>query len=195
MARSSLAKLRLGKILEYINDAAAKLSKIVSSLSSITNLRSDKIDIHPEELDLIVLVNQETRGHQIRNSTNSNIKIGLNNKISSCLATVDGFWFKQLLANLIMNAVNHCERGSIEIHTEFVKKDGIDHFLLSVHDEGCGIPENELETIFKPLERGSHSLEKNFPGSGYRSCNCQRSYRSPWREYFSKKWCKSWGSF
>jgi signal transduction histidine kinase len=111
-------------------------------------------------------VKQEIKYHQIRNTTNHNLKIDLNNKISTCKTKVDSFWFKQMLANLIMNAVNHCEKGLIEIHTDIIKKDAVDYFHLTVSDEGCGIPENELETIFKPMERGSHSLEKNIPGSG-----------------------------
>jgi signal transduction histidine kinase len=161
-----LSETQARENLEYINNAATKLGKIVSSLSSITDLKSGKLNMQLEELDLINLVKQETKHHQIRNSTNDNLKIGLNNKISSCLTIIDGFWFKQMLANLIMNAINHCEKGLIEIHTDLLKKDDIDYFHLTVSDEGCGIPENELETIFKPLERGSHSLEKNIPGSG-----------------------------
>jgi signal transduction histidine kinase len=161
-----LSETQARENLEYINNAATKLGKIVSSLSSITDLKSGKINIQPEEVDLIALVKKETKHHQVRNSTNDNLKIGLNNKISSCLTIIDGFWFKQMLANLIMNAINHCEKGLIEIHTDLLKKDDIDYFHLTVSDEGCGIPENELETIFKPLERGSHSLEKNIPGSG-----------------------------
>jgi signal transduction histidine kinase len=152
--------------LEYINNAAVKLGKITSSLSSITALKSDKIDIQPEEVDLIDLVKQETKCHQVRNKQNNDIRINLDNKIPNCKAKVDGFWFKQLLANLIMNAINHCEKGLIEVRTDIIKKDGIDYFCLTVSDEGCGIPEGELKTIFKPLERGSHSLEKNIPGSG-----------------------------
>jgi signal transduction histidine kinase len=161
-----LSETQARENLEYINNAAVKLGKIVSSLSSITDLKSGKINIQPEEVDLIDLVKQETKHHQVRNSTNHNLQINLNNKISACKAKVDGFWFKQMLANLIMNAINHCEKGLIEIHTDIVKKGDIDYFHLTVSDEGCGIPENELETIFKPLERGSHSLEKNIPGSG-----------------------------
>jgi signal transduction histidine kinase len=152
--------------LEYINNAAAKLGKIVSSLPSITELKSDKIDIQPEEVDLIDLVKQETKWHHVRNKTNSDIKIDLTSKIPSCKAKVDGFWFKQLLSNLIMNAINHCEKGVIEVHTDIIKKDDTEYFRLAVSDEGCGIPEGELETIFKPLERGSRSLERDIPGSG-----------------------------
>jgi signal transduction histidine kinase len=138
----------------------------VNLLSTITGLKSDMINIQLKEVDLIELVKQEIKHHQVRNTTNDNLKINLNNKIQGCKAKVDEFWFKQMLANLIMNAVNHCEKGLIEIHTGTVKKDNINYFRLTVSDEGCGIPEDELKTIFKPLERGSHSLEKNIPGSG-----------------------------
>jgi len=154
------------KNVECINDSVEKLKRIMNLLSTITNLKSDKINIQLEEVDLIALVKQEIKYHQVRNTPNHNLKIDWNNKILSCKAIVDEFWFKQLLANLIMNAINHCGSGLIEIHTKTVKKDGIDHFCLTVSDEGCGIPENELETIFRPLERGSHSIEKMIPGSG-----------------------------
>jgi len=152
--------------LECIHDSAEKLVRIVNLLSTITNLKSDKVHIQPHELDLIELVKQETKEYQVRNKTNFNIRIVLNNKIANCTARVDGFWFKQLLSNLIMNAVNHCEKGLIEVRTDKVKKGEINYFCLSVSDEGCGIPEKELETIFKPMKRGSHSLKNNIPGSG-----------------------------
>lgn len=154
------------KSLEYINAASNKLAQIVNLLSSITNLKSDKIKIQLEELDLIDLVKQEIKQQQLRNKRNHNLKIDWNSKILNCKAKVDGFWFKQLLTNLILNAVNHSEKGIIEISTDILKKGDINYFFLNVSDEGCGIPENELETIFNPLERGSHSLEQNIPGSG-----------------------------
>jgi signal transduction histidine kinase len=129
-SKIKLSETQARENLEYINNAATKLGKIVSSLSSITDLKSGKINIQQEEIDLIELVKQETKHHQIRNTTNHNLKINLNSKISSCLTIIDSFWFKQMLANLIMNAVNHCEKGLIEIHTDIVKKDDIDYFYL-----------------------------------------------------------------
>jgi len=152
--------------LQHIYDSAEKLKKIVSLLSSITNLKSDKINVHLEELDLVHLVKQEVNHQQIRNKTNSDLTIDLINKVPSSKVKVDKFWFKQLVANIIINAIHHCEKGLIQLYTNTFKKDNTDYFRLSVSDEGCGVPEGELETIFKPLERGSHSLEKKIPGSG-----------------------------
>lgn len=152
--------------LELIHTSAEKLKKLVDLLSSITNLKSDKINIRPEPFDLITLIKQEIKYHQMRSTAGRDLKIELENKILSCKTKVDGLWFKQLLANLIMNAINHSEKGIIKITADIVKKDEVDYFRLNVSDEGCGIPEDELKVIFNPLKRGSHSVEKMIPGSG-----------------------------
>ena len=78
---------------------------------------------------------------------------------------VDKFWLGHLVSNLITNAVNHCNMGVIEISADMFKKGDIDYFQLIVSDEGSGIPENELDSIFLPLIRGSHTMGK-MDGSG-----------------------------
>jgi len=153
------------KNLEIIYDSARSLKRIVSLLSTVTNLKSDQINVELKELELVELVKQEVKFHQVRNKDNPKLKINLNNKVSSCKAAVDELWFRQLLINLIMNAINHCPKGTIEIEINTLHKDGVEYFSLSVIDEGCGIPEDELETIFHPLKRGSHSIGK-VSGSG-----------------------------
>ena len=151
--------------LAHIHDAAEKLRKILRLLTSITNLKANKIAPHLDKLDLVKLVGQEIEYHQIRTKTSPDLKIDFISKVQSCVAEVDKFWLQQLLANLVINAINHCDKGIIEVCTEIVTKNGEDYFCLRISDEGCGIPEDELETIFLPLERGTHSIGK-IPGSG-----------------------------
>ena len=154
------------EISQYLNDSGIKLSKIVGLLSSITNIKSDKINIKKEESDLIELLNKEIKYHKTQNKINLDLKINFNSKIPSCLAEVDQFWFSQLVANVINNAINHCNQGLIEVSADIFSKNSIDYFRLNVIDEGCGIPEDELETIFLPLTRGSRSILRNINGAG-----------------------------
>ncbi len=65
---------------------------------------------------------------------------------------------------LITNAMNHTEKGVIKVRVGIIEEVRTKCFSLRVSDEGSGIPENELESIFLPLQRGSHSVGK--PGSG-----------------------------
>lgn len=163
--KGKLSKIDNKENLEHISSSVQKLIKIVNLLSSITNLKVNEIDLQLEELDLIDLVGQEIKYYQKLYTTNHNLKIELNSKASNRKAKIDKFWFKQLLANLITNAINHCEKGLIKVYTDIITKNEIDYFCFIVSDEGCGIAENELETIFRPLERGTHSTGK-ISGSG-----------------------------
>jgi two-component system sensor histidine kinase ResE len=151
--------------LQQINDAAGKLARIVGVLSSVSNLKTDKINLKLEEVDLVVLLEKEVKYYQIKIRADSALKIEFNNKVQSCKTKVDQVWFGQLIANLIMNAVTHAIKGLIEVTAEIVNQDGAKYFSLAVSDQGAGIPEDELETIFQPLERGTNSIGK-VKGSG-----------------------------
>ena len=149
--------------LRNIYEAAKKLSKMVNLLSTITNLQSDTINIQLNKWDLIELVKEEVKYHQVRNK-NSLLMLKFQNRISSYYSVVDNFWFKQMLGILITNAMNHTKKGVIKIRVGIIKEESTESFCLRVSDEGTGIPKDELESIFLPLRRGSHSIEK-FPGS------------------------------
>jgi two-component system sensor histidine kinase ResE len=164
-SKKAFSEIDSKESLEIIYNSARSLARIVNLLSTATNFESSEINVELKEQDLIGLVNQEVKRHQIRNKENPELRINLNNKVLTCKTAVDELWFKQLLSNLIMNAINHCPQGTIEISTNTFHKDGTKYFMLSVIDEGCGIPEDELEAIFQPLKRGSHSIGK-ISGSG-----------------------------
>ena len=160
-----LDKINNRENLRNIYAAAKKLNKMVNLLSTITNLQSDTINIQLNKCDLIELVKEEVKYHQVRNK-NSSLILKFQNRTSSYYSIVDNFWFKQVLGILITNAMNHTEKGVIKIRVGITKEESTESFCLRVvSDEGTGIPKDELESIFLPLQRGSHSIEK-FPGSG-----------------------------
>ena len=68
---------------------------------------------------------------------------------------------QQLLINLLNNAINHCPEGS-EIHLGAAQKD--QSVVLTVTDNGPGIPADERDNIFKPFFRLSQS--RTTPGNG-----------------------------
>ena len=153
--------------LHYIQNSAHKLIKLVSMLSSITNISSDNIKLNTEKADIVDLVNKEIDYHtqRLKRDKSKEIKLSFKSEMKNCIMQVDSFWFGQLIANLIINAINHMDNGTVLIETSMVKEEAADYLNLNVSDEGCGIPDDELETIFTPLQRGSHSIGK-VNGSG-----------------------------
>jgi signal transduction histidine kinase len=72
---------------------------------------------------------------------------------------------KQVLINLIVNAIKHTENGSITLNiSRFV--DHPDHILFSVSDTGIGIAKDKHKSIFEPFVLGEEVMTKRFAGAG-----------------------------
>jgi signal transduction histidine kinase len=75
-------------------------------------------------------------------------------------ASVDGFRFQQVVRNVLANAIRFSPEDS-EVHIEALA-DGDQGWAIRVTDEGPGVPESELDTIFQPFVQSSRTRD----GSG-----------------------------
>ena len=74
---------------------------------------------------------------------------------------------KQILYNLLNNAVKFTEAGSVDLHVKLVINDGISALLhFAVSDTGIGIDEGEIERLFKPFSQVDTSTTRRFGGTG-----------------------------
>ena len=81
-------------------------------------------------------------------------------------STVNGdvFYWGQILFNLIENALKENEEKGIEISISLTEKD--DNFIISVSDNGVGIPASSIEFIFKRFYRVDQSRGAEKKGTG-----------------------------
>lgn len=79
----------------------------------------------------------------------------------------DGVRLRQIILNLISNAIKFTPQGkinlSIQVVTDYAKEIAIE-FIVS--DSGIGIPENRLSHIFNNFEQASEEISKNYGGTG-----------------------------
>jgi CheY-like chemotaxis protein len=79
----------------------------------------------------------------------------------------DGFRLRQILVNLIGNAIKFTEKG--EILVQIVVKEELDDSMIlefSIKDTGIGIPENKISTLFNPFTQVDASTTRKYGGSG-----------------------------
>ncbi len=73
-------------------------------------------------------------------------------------------WFKQIIANLIDNALKYStDRGEVVIQ---VKKDDAGSLQVSITDQGIGIPEEDIPRVFERFYRVEKSRNSGIAGSG-----------------------------
>lgn len=82
---------------------------------------------------------------------------------------------RQILLNLLGNAIKFTDRGEITVRAKKVTEveDGVlVHF--SVSDTGIGIPEEKLETIFESFSQADSSITRRYGGTGLGLAICKR---------------------
>lgn len=79
----------------------------------------------------------------------------------------DAFRVKQILLNLVSNAIKFTDQGQVTIFAKLVPlKDENLKMYVQVEDSGPGIPVNKLNTIFRGFEQADSSITRKFGGTG-----------------------------
>jgi len=136
----SIEKESLTESLETIENQVAYINKIVSDLQDFVKPLNPKI----EENDLNTLVKDAFLSIAIP----ENIKVLISIEQNLPKLTVDKYFIKRVLINLIMNAIQAMPDGGT-VTIEATHENGM--ALISVKDTGSGIPEEDKNKIFKPL--------------------------------------------
>ena len=87
-------------------------------------------------------------------------------KIPKAIIT-DPTRLRQILVNLLGNAVKFTNTGEITISAKYAEEDG-DTFLIrfAVRDTGIGIPENKMDRLFKAFSQIDTSITRKYGGTG-----------------------------
>eukprot|EP01117_Protostelium_nocturnum_P006042 TRINITY_DN2175_c0_g1_i1.p1 TRINITY_DN2175_c0_g1~~TRINITY_DN2175_c0_g1_i1.p1 ORF type:complete len:984 (-),score=258.32 TRINITY_DN2175_c0_g1_i1:93-3044(-) len=94
----------------------------------------------------------------------SNIPIGLK-------ANLDHGRIRQIIINLLSNALKFTSEGEIQMTAEYDETDG--NLKVSVRDTGIGIQESFKEKIFLPFIQSDSSITRKYGGSGLGLCICK----------------------
>ena len=157
-------------ILEYsenLQNAAKTLLSLVNDILDFSKIEAGKMEIIPVEYHLSSLLND------LVNMINTRVeKKGLTFKINAdrTLPSIlfgDEIRIKQIITNILTNAVKYTEKGSV---TLIVKSKLIDEekFLLcvSVSDTGIGIKQEDISKLFSAFERIEEERNRNVEGTG-----------------------------
>jgi signal transduction histidine kinase/DNA-binding response OmpR family regulator len=73
---------------------------------------------------------------------------------------------KQIILNLISNALKFTEEGEIVVTLSAENKEEEEHLIISVRDTGIGIPKDKLESIFASFTQADTSTTRKYGGTG-----------------------------
>jgi two-component system sensor histidine kinase EvgS len=86
---------------------------------------------------------------------------------------LDGDALRQVLTNLLGNAVKFTEAGKVEVSIEVMQDEHTSRLVLAVRDTGIGIPADQHALVFKPFAQAHHRHSRDLGGAGLGLSICQ----------------------
>ena len=153
--------------LNYINESGENLLNIINDILDFSKIESGKMELLIEKSDVYDMVSQVINVI-LYQSQKKNIELLLN--IEQGLPKtllLDESRLKQILINLLGNAVKFTGQGEIELKVEKLSMDDSNIALrFSVRDTGIGIPIEKQKHIFDAFTQENSSISKRYGGTG-----------------------------
>lgn len=163
------------KFLGYIEADANNLISVINDVLDISKIEAGKIEIEQTAFNLHNCISDLLKPLSPRaNAKGLILRAAISKEIPNTLAG-DQLLLKQILRNLVGNAIKFTEKGTIQIRIELLERSGEQIRLsFSVADTGIGIKPEALETIFAPFSQADASVTRKFGGTGLGLSICRR---------------------
>ncbi len=140
--------------LAIINRGGEHLLALINDVLEISKIEAGRIPLNPTTFDLHALLNDMEamlRDRMRANNLDFNMERG--DDVPRCVVSDEGK-LRQILINLLGNAVKFTERGRVTLRAAMSPGPSAPRRLVvEVEDDGVGIARGALETIFKPFEQ------------------------------------------
>lgn len=148
--------------LDNIKHSSNYILKLVNDLVDFSKLENDRINIEKVSFNFKDLIENTCKPLE-PNAENKSIE--LNWDVEDALDDnyiSDPYRLKQILTNLISNAIKFTQEGSVEV----IAKIEDENIVISVIDTGIGIAKNKQKAVFKEFTQAHSGIEKKFGGTG-----------------------------
>ena len=167
MTQLALAMAEEPEQREYLTLAqrsAESLMLLLNDILDLSRIEAGKLSVELVAFDPGSLVNETVRLLQV-NADSKGLSV-----FCDCAADIPGcviadpLRIRQVLVNLLGNAIKFTEAGSIHVGLELAEERN--RLCLTVRDTGIGIPREKQEEVFKAFSQADGSITRRYGGSG-----------------------------
>ncbi len=149
---------------QRIKNNSIHLLKIVNEILDVSKIEAGQVDVYLQRVSILALISElqkdltspaELRGTVTRFTLESPVPLWFE---------TDPVRLKQILMNVIGNALKFTEQGRVEIRMGFEVADSILKF--TIEDSGIGLAPEHLPRLFQPFSQADSSSTRRFGGTG-----------------------------
>ncbi|MBF0194011.1 MAG: PAS domain S-box protein [Magnetococcales bacterium] len=161
----------LSRCIDVINRSSKNLQTLIEDILDLSQIESGRLNLEHKPIDIKELTQEAL---DIHNQNAKSKWLSLTCNITPDTPKQfegDKRRIRQVLLNLIGNAIKFTEQGKIELIVSYPSSENI---LFSVVDSGIGIPDEKQKLIFEPFSQADSSNTRQHGGIGLGLSICKR---------------------
>ena len=167
LLQGDISGCRAGEYLEIIRRSCESLEQLVDSMPDAVRSRPDINGTQPGAVDLAACLGKVLALYRSHAYSRSIELITQTDHLPEAIRIADVNYLEQVLVNLIDNAVKHTRNGTVTLGACCRSRRGGElEIEVCVADTGCGIPAEQVQTLFEMFDRSGARVSGKFGGKG-----------------------------
>ncbi|MCL6099049.1 MAG: CHASE3 domain-containing protein [Bacteroidetes bacterium] len=148
-----------------ILDSSKRLKDTLDKILELSKVESSKVELKLTDVDVCMIIDDVHKTF-IKLAEQKNLFFKKELSVSPCLIRTDEQLFREILNNLVSNALKFTHRGGVEICLDKNVRGNNTYLAIKVKDTGIGIPADKHEIIWEEFRQVSEGLNRSFEGTG-----------------------------
>jgi PAS domain S-box-containing protein len=152
---------------EIIRSSGEALLSVIDEILDFSKIEANKLELDAKDFDLRKILNEIEELLSVSAKKKGLEFFFIVSPIVNSLLSGDAGRLRQVLVNLISNAIKFTEDGVVSVHVTMLSEmsDRV-KLRFEVSDTGIGIPEEKMDLLFKPFQQIDSSNTRKYGGTG-----------------------------
>jgi PAS domain S-box-containing protein len=152
--------------LETIHSSGQHLLELINDILDLSKIESGRMQVEhtrfsPHEVIQEVVTVLRVRAKQ----KNISLDYDWNGELPETIAN-DPTRLRQVITNIVGNAIKFTEKGSVKVVASHIDDDGVSKLAIEITDSGIGIQSDSVNNLFQPFSQADTSITRRFGGTG-----------------------------
>jgi len=149
-------------MVERIHNNGLHLLSLLSNILDLALIEAGNLQLNLEAINVAEML-QMTAAELRDLAVQKKLSLDLEVQLSNPIAINDCSRFRQILTNLIANAIKFTEAGGVKVT---LTETAADELILTVQDSGIGIEPQHREQIFTAFQQVNQTINRKYSGTG-----------------------------
>jgi len=154
------------KHLNTISSSGKHLLELINDVLDLSKVESGALEVELMDCEPHTIANDVVQVLRVRAEEKGiELELGIPDALPAHIQT-DASRLRQIITNLVGNAIKFTDTGGVEIILRTQLTSGIEQYAIDVKDSGIGMNEEQQSAIFNPFVQADSSITRRFGGTG-----------------------------